>query len=199
MGGPGSGSWYRYSTRDTAGRYRAIDVNWMHRQGYLRPGRVFFLSWSRGGEPCGSISGVAEEDWIVLDYQLTERDGEPKDMRYSVRLTWTPCNYGGFRPWFECPGCYRRVGKLYGGARFLCRHCYGLAYNSQNESAWDRALSKCQNIRRRLGGTANMTEPFPDKPKGMHWRTYWRLWEQYMRSERDEVALMARRFRLPGF
>jgi hypothetical protein len=29
-----------------------------------------------------------------------------------------------------------------------------------------------QKIRERLGGSANMTEPFQEKPKGMHWRTY---------------------------
>jgi hypothetical protein len=27
----------------------------------------------------------------------------------------------------------------------------------------------------RLGGTANMLDDFPEKPKGMHWRTYERL------------------------
>jgi Transposase DDE domain len=32
-------------------------------------------------------------------------------------LEWTPCNYGGARPWFLCPmdGCRRRVAVLYAG------------------------------------------------------------------------------------
>ena len=59
---------------------------------------------------------------------------------------------------------------------FACRHCYRLAYASQQESARRRGLGKSQKIRMRLGGSPNMLEEFPDKPKGMHWRTYerWR-------------------------
>lgn len=34
------------------------------------------------------------------------------------------------------------------------------------------------NIRRRLGGSANMLEPFPSKPKGMRWYTYWWMEDQ---------------------
>jgi hypothetical protein len=99
-----------------------------------------------------------------------------------VWLTWTPCHYGGRRPWFFCPGvvngqvCGRRVAKLYGaGPYFLCRACYGLAYASQREDRWDRALSRAQEIRRRLGGQPELTHPFPPKPKGMHWQTYLKM------------------------
>ena len=28
-----------------------------------------------------------------------------------------------------------------------------------------------------------MAEPFPTKPKGMHWRTYWRLVDQYEEAD----------------
>jgi hypothetical protein len=58
-----------------------------------------------------------------------------------VRLEWTPCNYGGQRPWFLSPvrGCSRRVAVLYGGGIFACRRCHGLNYQSQHAQAWDRA------------------------------------------------------------
>ena len=69
--------------------------------------------------------------------------------------------------------CWRRVIKLYGAGRFFsCRHCYRLAYASQRESARHRGLWKSQKIRMLLGGSPNMLEEFPDKPKGMHWRIY---------------------------
>ncbi len=47
-----------------------------------------------------------------------------------------------------------------------------------------RALHKAQEIREKLGGSANMMEPFPEKPKGMHWWTYERL-----RNEHDEAEM----------
>jgi hypothetical protein len=28
-----------------------------------------------------------------------------------------------------------------------------------------------------LGGSGSLAESFPPKPKGMHWRTYWRLYD----------------------
>ena len=88
--------------------------------------------------------------------------------------------------------CGRRVTKLYGvGRLFACRHCYRLAYASQQESAHQRGLGKSQKIRMRLGGSPNMLEEFPDKPKGMHWRTYER-WRRVhdVAEERSTVGLM---------
>jgi hypothetical protein len=80
--------------------------------------------------------------------------------------------------------CGRRVGKLYGPGRyFLCRHCYGLAYQSQRQQAHDRALRRAVAIRRRLGGEPGMLCPFPEKPKGMHWRSYERLRQRAAKAE----------------
>jgi hypothetical protein len=61
------------------------------------------------------------------------------------------------------------------GVPFACRRCHNLAYASQSETAHSRALRKTQAIRIRLGGSPCMSEDFPDKPKGMHWRTYFHL------------------------
>jgi hypothetical protein len=40
----------------------------------------------------------------------------------------------------------------------------------------------------RLGGSADLTEPLPERPEGMHWRTYRRL---YVKALLSEGALMA--------
>ena len=103
------------------------------------------------------------------------------------------CNFGGERTWFICPGagCGRRVAVLYGAGRyFLCRHCYELLYESQRENAMYRAIHKAQSIRKRLGGSANMMKPFPEKPKGMHWSTYGRLWWEHHEAEMEQLAGM---------
>ena|SRR5215472_6811256 len=57
---------------------------------------------------------------------------------------------------------------------------HGLAYDSQHEQPYDRALCRAQNIREGLGGSGSLAEPFPMKPKGMHWQTYSRL---YLKAE----------------
>jgi hypothetical protein len=85
----------------------------------------------------------------------------------------------------------RRVAILYGPGRyFLCRHCYDLVYQSQWDNAMYRALHKAQAIRERLGGSANMMQPFPEKPKGMHWRTYERLWWEHHEAEMEQLVGM---------
>jgi hypothetical protein len=80
---------------------------------------------------------------------------------------------------------------LYGsGKYFLCRHYYDLTYQSQRDNKMYRALHRAQNIRERLGGSANMMEPFPEKSKGMHWRTYERLWWEHHEAEMQQLIGM---------
>jgi hypothetical protein len=43
-------------------------------------------------------------------------------------------------------------------------------------------------IRRRLGGSANMMEPFPERPKGMHHDTYMRLFWEHHEAEREHLV-----------
>jgi hypothetical protein len=80
---------------------------------------------------------------------------------------------------------------MYGPGRyFLCRRCYDLVYESQRENAMSRALRRAQNIRERLGGSANMMQPFPEKPKDRHWQTYERLWWEHHEAEVEQLAGM---------
>jgi hypothetical protein len=77
--------------------------------------------------------------------------------------------------WRADASCGRRVAILYLGKYAVCRYCRQLAYECQREPPHYRALNRAQSIRMKLGGSASMAEPFPSKPKSMHWRTYWRL------------------------
>ena len=72
------------------------------------------------------------------------------------------------------------------GRYFLCRHCYGLSYQSQKENEMYRALRRGQSIKQRLGGSANMMEPFLNNPKGMHFDTYMRLFWEHHEAEMEQ-------------
>jgi len=47
-----------------------------------------------------------------------------------------------------------------------------MTHDSQYEDRASRLLDRAQQIKINLGGNASCYEPFPPKPKGMHWRTY---------------------------
>jgi hypothetical protein len=198
MGGVGSGNWYRFDKKTTTDECHSVDVRYLHREGLLKPGRRFSLRWSQAGRETGSIGGAVEESdkpqRVLLFYR--HRSGpaaEWEDVHEPVALDWSACNFGGKRPWFVCPGtgCGRRVAILYGPGRyFLCRHCYDLVYESQRENEMHRALRRAQATRVGLGGSANMTKPFPEKPKGMHWNTYDRLFWEHHEAEMEQLAGM---------
>jgi hypothetical protein len=135
------------------------------------------------GEPAGSIKVRTEAEAVVLMFNSrTSENSDWKSIEQRVPITGTPCRLGGRRAWFRCAVysngryCGRRVALLYAaGELFACRHCYGLAYASQQEPLRYRGLGKARKIRARLGGSPNMFDPFPDRPKGMRRRTYFRL------------------------
>jgi hypothetical protein len=200
LGGVGSGNWYRYDKKTTADETHSVDVRYLHRNGLLKAGGWFSLRWSRGEHETGSIGGSVEghlrlrPERVILRYRCRSgRGGEWEDVWEPMSLEWTACNFGGERPWFVCPGarCGRRVALLYGvGRYFLCRSCYDLVYESQRENGMSRALRRAQGIRERLGGSANMTKPFPEKPKGMHWSTYDRLFWEHHEAETEQLTSM---------
>jgi hypothetical protein len=183
-----------------------IDVREWHRQGLLRhAGQRFTRSWTRHNKPLGSIEVRTEPDAVVLTFK---GGSEWKSIEQRVPLVWTRCHLGGARPWFRCSAsvggrpCGRRVAKLYlrGTAIFACRHCCGLAYASQQEILRHRAISRARKLRMRLGGSANLLEPFPERPRGMHRITYYRLSAKAMTAHERSIALESDylRRRYPG-
>ena len=130
------------------------------------------------------VRSIGIRDWIS-GYRLPGVDGNPC-------FDFTRLPSGGERSWFLCPACGRRCGILYAvNSRLLCRKCGGLSYESQNEPSHYRALRKAQKIRLRLGGSANMTEPFPERPHYMHRRTYQRLGDRYKVAVGQYLGLLA--------
>ena len=183
--------------RDTCESCKSIDVRRWHREGHLSEGQYFSWSWTCGGEPSGTIGVRTKGDAVVLTYRARNLLAtEWKSIEQRVPITWTNCHLGGCRPWFVCSVsangryCGRRVAVLYAaGELFACRRCYDLAYMSQQEYPVARKIRCLQKIRMRLGGSADMTEPFPEKPRGMHRRTYLRLRE---RAEAAEAIIFGR-------
>lgn len=188
MGGYGSGRSCETNRSSTVSDCRTLHAARWAREGILAPDLWQSGGWwwkdAETGEVRSSLSyevrTTGPAPYVRLHYTITPT-GEEID--YRVRLQTTRPHYGGVRWWFTCPalGCGRRCGVLYlppGGNVYACRKCYRLAYASQRETLPDRRLRKANKIRGRLEGKAGMANRFPWKPKGMHWRTYWRLREE---------------------
>ena len=190
MGGPGSGTWYRWKgTRTTLEEVCRLDVRWLHRHGYL-DGRPRWLTWSRGERETGSASVALVDGDLMVAYRYRARGSKDwESVRQVITLDWTPCHYGGERPWFRCAGCRRRVAVLCSAGKwFLCRHCYELPYGSQQETEEARLLRKVRTLRARLGASMNLLEPIWTKPTGMHWRTFDRLLQEVFSHRRLRVS-----------
>ena len=178
MGGFGSG---RHGGKSTTGDMHVLDIRKIARAGRLKPGQSFSWQWTCNGEKIASVNMRTDTDRVTLDYRARDRGGEWQAMNYPVRLSWTPCTYGGQRAWWLCPavGCGRRVAVLYGGKVCACRHCHQLAYKTQREQSHDRAGSKADKLRERLQWEAGILNGNGIKPKGMHWATFDRLEAQH--------------------
>jgi len=189
MGGPGSGQWYRWKgTRTTLEGVNRLDVRWLHRHGYL-DGCPHWVTWSCGERRVGGVMLALQAEGMVLTYRYRVHGRDWESVRQVITLDWTPCHYGGERPWFRCAGCRRRVAVLCSAGKwFLCRHCYELPYGSQQETEEARLLRKVRTLRARLGASMNLLEPIWTKPTGMHWRTFDRLLQEVFSHRRLRVS-----------
>lgn len=158
-----------------------LDIRWLGQNGFLERGAV-----------CRYRQTV--NDRVVADARI-ETKSDAVRVTIGDRCDWvsierTAQRLGGERRWFRCDECGGRAAVLY-GFPLACRTCMGLAYPSQRETERDRGFRRARKARQRVGGSGNLVEPFPARPKGMHARTYDRLWAAFIQAERRAVELTA--------
>jgi hypothetical protein len=190
MGGYGSG---RHGGKCKVESAFRLDIDWCRREGMIRPnsrtcGGLHFQSYHAELE-VSYESRLAEEwdSWIRLQYRIKDYwTGEPLKIDDKIQLRATRPKFGGIRWWFVCPRSRRRVRILYlplGGRHFWSRRSYRLAYGSQSESVYDRALRKSRKLHYRLGGDP-ADDHYPDKPPRMRWTTYNRTMGRLLKAEK---------------
>jgi hypothetical protein len=194
MGGYGSGRGGGGPTIESEFAFR-IDIDALRRDGLIRLGaRAGCVI--RFSHPCRDLDVECEthiggpwKDWVRLKYEMRDYwTGEPLKIDDKIYLAPTRPHFGGLRWWFVCPQLNKRVRKLYlprSGRHFWSRRAYELAYASQRETKYDRALRRARKLRLRLGGDPADDE-YPDKPPRMRWATYNRLMDKLVAA--DDVA-----------
>ena len=103
-----------------------------------------------------------------------------KSYSYSIQLSRTSCNYGGYRHWWLCPSCSIRTSVLYRIGPYVCRHCTRANYGSQLEQPIDNLYRRLNAIRARLGWQEGIAHGMGERPKGMHRTTYHKIICEYM-------------------
>lgn len=231
MGGFGSGR-HRHASTATVEQCRHLDVD-EFTDAVEHPGRSATVRWGDPDDPDATIQATllatlpgegeshdtTQPPWaddraagVRLSYTVTdERAGESREHEYTVPFEYTECNFGGYRPWFRCPGvvdgvsCGDRVGKLYrppGQDLFLCRECYDLGYRSSRDSGnelkraeqrYRKAFAKADAEGRRPH--PNNAPYSPERPKGMHSDTFEDLLDDVDAARREWSDTMERRTR----
>lgn len=184
MGGLGSGrsAWRNAGTVESR---LSIDIGGLHRAGALAPGAVARWRWTFDSREA-SVGTLARVHAVVLVFSLGG-----VQQRHEVRVERLACHFGGSRPWFRCPSCQRRTTQLF-LPRCYCRKCERLAYRSQRADLTERGWMKIRKACRALSLAPEAVDRIAHltKPKGMHWRTFWRHTASLKRGEQMRSAWM---------
>lgn len=195
MGGIGSGR-ASPNKRTLTTDCLQLSAQQLRKDDVLNSGNLGTISW-----------GDSKDNWIFfqvtqsqfkITYNLGAFSSFDQPDTTLLNIVYEACRFGGNRPYFICPNdsCSHRVVLLYSyNSHFQCRKCLNLAYPCQSEGAIERGYRRARKVRIRLGGTISLFDPFPVKPKGMHWKTYNALSRN---STRDATVAMDAAFKKLG-
>ncbi len=172
-----------------------LDINHLIREDVIRPGEhaIWCVSFrSSSGRIYDRASTVADMRPGRFPHLKIKHCGREQE----ISLCFAHRHFGGRQWYFTCPGTHEQVSVLWkppGSPIFASRQFFGrqVAYGSQFETPRDRALSAARDIRRGIGGPdcISCIDPFPQKPKGMHWATYDRLQQKCEQYEGFSLAM----------
>jgi hypothetical protein len=166
-----------------------LDLNKLLREGLGPPGKIPWpveIRWtsSHSGEIAkGSITIQKEsEDRGFLRMVMGKLD-------QRLDLIAQPRHFGGQQWYFRCPVTGQKCSMVWlppGATRFCSRQAWGkqVAYSSQFESTFSRAVGAREKVKSRLIGNLDRRNwELPPKPKWMRWNTYERLAQKYRHYE----------------
>ena len=192
----------RHSSHRSSNEFHSLKIGNFYRGGFIS--RADY-AWKYGNDLQGRTQIEVHPSEAFADIIVTF--STYPTFRQIVDLVFTSPHYGGVRPWFACPECDKRVGVLFlpfhGRHTWACRHCWNLRYLSQRLTPWFRLSRRARQLAQHLSTRHLDDGEFPEKPKGMHWSTYYRLQGQWCavidQAEelfREELQKVSGRFRL---
>jgi|APHM01.1.fsa_nt_gi hypothetical protein len=209
MGGWGSGR-HEYATTPTVRQCYSLNCNNWTEAIDAPDGAYADVTWNESTTIGAHILNKTDgehADALRLTYTTQPGTDAAREHEYRVEFEYTHPPFGGVRPWFRCPECDTRRGKLHlprAGARFACRECHNLGYQSSRSSGdevktaelrYRRAFEKADQDDRRPH--PNRSPYFPDPPTGMHHSTFEDLaaavqqarreWREAMNQQTAEV------------
>lgn len=105
---------------------------------------------------------------------------------YDIPIEKQPCNFGGFRYFFHCPKCDKRMRILYlDNGMFLCRKCLNFCYFTQVLRPPERCLVMAGKIKEKLESMAGSLDK---KPPWIKKKTFEALKKKY--SEYRDIKYM---------
>ena len=185
MGGYLSGR--QASSKPSIEDHYSLDICLLNRRGFLEPEEKNVFWFSDGYE----ILITCRADYrgwslcIIVQYLSRLSDGKIQCIEELIGIEIVDVLNGkAQRPYFHCPKLARRVGVLILGNRgFAHRTYYRYLYRIQRQGHFDRAVTSGRKIKQRLGGSdQEAATDSPDRPKGMHRKTFNKLRKKHARA-----------------
>ena len=162
-----------------------LDLSKLLREGLGPPGRI---PWPAEIRWTSNRSGEIAKGWITLKKEGDDR-GSLRivlgSLEQRLDLIAQPRHFGGQQWYFRCPMTGGKCSVIWlppAADRFCSRQAWGkqVAYSTQFEAPFNRAISAREKVKARLIGNLNPRDwKLPPKPKWMRWDTYERLAERY--------------------